>query len=78
MKTKMTAFWDMAPCSHVQGDWGLRGAYCLHHERDRPDDGGAGSKPARVHPEMENIQFIRGTETVELKFSSTEKGMKNS
>jgi hypothetical protein len=28
----MRAFWDMAPCSLVAGDWRLRGSYCLHHQ----------------------------------------------
>jgi hypothetical protein len=25
-------FWDIASCSLVQVDWGLRGAYCLHYQ----------------------------------------------
>jgi hypothetical protein len=29
--TKMTAFWNTAPCSLVQVDRRFRGAYCLHH-----------------------------------------------
>jgi hypothetical protein len=32
---KMTAFWDIAPCS-LEVDWCSRGVYCLHC----PDDGG--------------------------------------
>jgi hypothetical protein len=34
---KMTAFWYTVPCSLVELDWHLKGAYCLHH---RSDDGG--------------------------------------
>jgi hypothetical protein len=29
---KITVFWDIAPCSLVEGDWRLRGACCLHHQ----------------------------------------------
>jgi hypothetical protein len=40
---KITAFWDVAPCSLVRVDRRFGGAYCLHHEGDecpdRPDDG---------------------------------------
>jgi hypothetical protein len=32
---KMTAFWDIAPCSLIDVYRRFRGAYC----RDRPDDG---------------------------------------
>jgi hypothetical protein len=32
---KMTAFWDILPCSLVEVDLRFRGAYCL------PDDGGS-------------------------------------
>jgi hypothetical protein len=32
------AFWDVAPCSHVEVDRRFIGAYCLHHHR--PDNGG--------------------------------------
>jgi hypothetical protein len=31
---KMTAFWDIAPCSLVEVDRHFRGAYCLHHQGD--------------------------------------------
>jgi hypothetical protein len=31
---KMTAFWDIAPCSLVEVDRRSRDAYCLHHEGD--------------------------------------------
>jgi hypothetical protein len=34
---KMTAFWDMAPCSLVAVDRRFRGAYLLHHPR--PENG---------------------------------------
>jgi hypothetical protein len=32
----IAAFWDISPCSLVEEDWRLRGAYCLHHRR--PED----------------------------------------
>jgi hypothetical protein len=32
---KMTAFWDIAPCSLIEGDRRFRGVYC-HHQGDRP------------------------------------------
>jgi hypothetical protein len=35
----MTAVWDIAPCSLVEGDPHFRGAYCLHYHL--PDDGGS-------------------------------------
>jgi hypothetical protein len=38
---KMTAFWNMALSSLVEVDQLFRGAYCLHHQRDHPDDGGS-------------------------------------
>jgi hypothetical protein len=31
---KMTAFWDIAPCSLIEVDRHFRGAYCLHHQGD--------------------------------------------
>jgi hypothetical protein len=31
---KITALWDTAPCSLVEVDRSLRGAYCLHHQGD--------------------------------------------
>jgi hypothetical protein len=33
----MTVFWDVAPCSLVEIDRSFRGAYCLHHQGDRPE-----------------------------------------
>jgi hypothetical protein len=35
---KMTAFWDIAPCSLVEVFRRFIAAYCLHY---RPDDGGS-------------------------------------
>jgi hypothetical protein len=35
---KMTLFWDVAPCSHVEASRRLRDAYCLHY---LDDDGGS-------------------------------------
>jgi hypothetical protein len=29
---KFRAFWDVAPCSHVEVDRRFRGTYCLHHQ----------------------------------------------
>jgi hypothetical protein len=29
---KMTAFWDIAPCSLEEIDYCFRGAYCLYHQ----------------------------------------------
>jgi hypothetical protein len=37
----MTVFWDVKPCSLVEVYRRFRGAYCLYHEGDRPDDGGS-------------------------------------
>jgi hypothetical protein len=34
---KMTASWDVAPCSLTKVDWRFRGTYYLHHQ---DDDGG--------------------------------------
>jgi hypothetical protein len=31
---KMTAFWDVAPCSLVEVDRRFRGVYCLHYQDD--------------------------------------------
>jgi hypothetical protein len=31
---KMTALWDVAPCSVVKADGRFRGAYCLHQQGD--------------------------------------------
>jgi hypothetical protein len=31
---RMTAFWDIAPCSRVEVDRSFRGGYCLHHQSD--------------------------------------------
>jgi hypothetical protein len=42
MKTKMTVFWVVAPCSLVEVYQRFRGPCCLHHQGDhRPDDGGS-------------------------------------
>jgi hypothetical protein len=38
---KMTGLWDMAPCSLVEEDRRFRRANCLHHQDNRPDDGGS-------------------------------------
>jgi hypothetical protein len=35
----MTAFWSMVPYSLIKIDWHFKGAYCLHHQGDHPDDG---------------------------------------
>jgi hypothetical protein len=32
---KMTAVWDVAPCSLAEVVRRFRGAYCLHHQADR-------------------------------------------
>jgi hypothetical protein len=29
---KITAFWDIAPCSLIEVYQHFRGAYCLHHQ----------------------------------------------
>jgi hypothetical protein len=36
---EITAFWDTSPCSLLEADRRFRGAYCLHHEGDLPDNG---------------------------------------
>jgi hypothetical protein len=36
LRLKFRVFWDVAPCSHVEMDRRFRGAYCLHHQGDRP------------------------------------------
>jgi hypothetical protein len=33
---KMTFFSDVAPCGRVEIERRVRGAYCLHHQGDRP------------------------------------------
>jgi hypothetical protein len=33
----MISFWDIAPCNLVV-DRRFSGAYCVHHQGDRPDD----------------------------------------
>jgi hypothetical protein len=38
---KMTAFWDISPCSLVEVHRLFRGAYCLHHEGGESDGGGS-------------------------------------
>jgi hypothetical protein len=37
---KIRAFWDVAPCSLLEGDRSFRCAYCLHHQGG-PNDGGS-------------------------------------
>jgi hypothetical protein len=37
---KMAVFWVVAPCSLVEIYQRFRGPCCLHHQGDRPDDGG--------------------------------------
>jgi hypothetical protein len=32
IKIKMSAFWDIVPCSLVEVDWRFRGAYCVHNQ----------------------------------------------
>jgi hypothetical protein len=32
--SKMTTFWDKAPCSLAEVDQRFRGEYCLHHQGD--------------------------------------------
>jgi hypothetical protein len=32
VNAKMTAFWNMMPCSIVEVDRHFRGVYCLHHQ----------------------------------------------
>jgi hypothetical protein len=29
---KFRVFWDVVTCSHIEVDWCLRGAYCLHYQ----------------------------------------------
>jgi hypothetical protein len=41
VRMKMTVFWDVVPCSLVEIHRCFRGAYCLHHQNDRPHDGGS-------------------------------------
>jgi hypothetical protein len=36
---KMAVFWVVASCSLVEVYWHFRGACCLHHQGDCPDDG---------------------------------------
>jgi hypothetical protein len=38
---KMAVVWNVAPCSLVEIDRRFRGAYCPHHQGDRPDDEGS-------------------------------------
>jgi hypothetical protein len=38
---KMTVVWDVVLCCLVEIDRRFRGAYCLHHQGDSPDDGGS-------------------------------------
>jgi hypothetical protein len=38
---KMAVFWVVASCSLVEVFRRFRGARCLHHQGDRPDDGGS-------------------------------------
>jgi hypothetical protein len=33
---KISVFWDVAPCSLIEIDRLFRGAYCFHHQGDRP------------------------------------------
>jgi hypothetical protein len=30
--SKLTAFWDIAPCSLFEVEWRFRGAFCLHNQ----------------------------------------------
>jgi hypothetical protein len=38
---KIAVFWVVAPCSLVEVYQRFRGPCCLHHQGDRPDDGGS-------------------------------------
>jgi hypothetical protein len=38
---KMAVFCVVAPCSLVEVYQRFRGPCCLHHQGDRPDDGGS-------------------------------------
>jgi hypothetical protein len=40
-RLKMAVFWVVAPCSLVEVYQRFRGPCCLHHQGDRPDDGGS-------------------------------------
>jgi hypothetical protein len=40
VSTKMAVFWVVAPCSLVEVYQRFRRTYCLHHQGDRPVDGG--------------------------------------
>jgi hypothetical protein len=44
---KMTAFWDIAPCSLIVVDWHIRVVYCLHHQG--LDDGGVHTSEMSVY-----------------------------
>jgi hypothetical protein len=46
---KMTAFWDIAPCSLVDVDRRFRGAYCLHHQSNPHRPLKRRSTPTRLH-----------------------------
>jgi hypothetical protein len=41
VSTKMAVFWVVAPCSLVEVYQRFRGPCCLHHQDDRPNDGGS-------------------------------------
>jgi hypothetical protein len=41
VSTKMAVFWVVAPCSLVEVYHRFRDLCCLHHQADRPDDGGS-------------------------------------
>jgi hypothetical protein len=48
----MAVFWVAAPCSLVEVFRRFRGACCLHHQGDRPDDGrlhGATTQKTAIH-----------------------------
>jgi hypothetical protein len=40
-ESKMAVFWVVVPCSLVDVYRRFGGTWCLHHQRDRPDDGGS-------------------------------------
>jgi hypothetical protein len=44
----MAVFWVVAPCRLVEVYQCFRGACCLHHQGDRPDDGSNAKKSKMV------------------------------
>jgi hypothetical protein len=61
-KNKITVFWDVAPCSLVEVYRRFRGACCLHHQGDIPENSPFHTRlreNLKSHPDIMRLRFKR-------------------